>query len=352
MLDIFYNEIINEAATGRIDCFGIYNVIFSTSVKEDNVLIKSSNDNKNLIIPTLTINDKELFNKLLIEYTLKAQSFYNSDDFFEEIRNDDKMIKKTIMTLLWSNATYDDFIDPISYLRKRIDFFEPVLDDRDLGYCEKLNSNISVKIIKNKIFHETPNGMKITLSDGNNYYQLPIIYYGISSNEAYVYAIQKEKKPNEVNEKYYKKINRLLYSIDNGLDVKNETFENYDIGNLKDVSSSFVLAANIFSGLIKNSSINKINIPSILLERWNSKEIYYSRKKIEDNDHEVIQTNLCEKFLRTFIRLTHHYSNISIKKYPYEQDSFMQLQIDEYGICNNELLEETYSLTNTKKLSR
>lgn len=352
MLDIFYNEIINEAATGRIDCFGMYNVIFNTNINEDNIMINTTNTNSNLIIPTLTINDKELFNKLLVEYTLKAENFYDKSNFFEEITDNDKLIKKTIMTLLWSNATYEDFNDPINFLRKRINFFEPVLESKYLGYSDKLNSDISIEVIKNKIFHETPYGIKMTLTNGSSTYNLPVIYYGISNDEAYVYAIQKEKNSTNINNDFCKKINRIMYLVDKGLDVKNETFENYDIGNIKDVTSSFVLTANIFCGLLNNESISSINVPSILIERWNSKEIYYGRKNIIQNDHDLIQSNLSEKFLRTFIRLAYHHSNISIKKYPYEQDSYMKLCVENNGICNNELLEETYNLALTKKLSK
>lgn len=192
----------------------------------------------------------------------------------------------------------------------------------------------------------------MTLTNGSSTYNLPVIYYGISNDEAYVYAIQKEKNSTNINNDFCKKINRIMYLVDKGLDVKNETFENYDIGNIKDVTSSFVLTANIFCGLLNNESISSINVPSILIERWNSKEIYYGRKNIIQNDHDLIQSNLSEKFLRTFIRLAYHHSNISIKKYPYEQDSYMKLCVENNGICNNELLEETYNLALTKKLSK
>lgn len=120
-LDIFYNDIIKEVATGRVDCFFIYNILFETKIFEDNIHIKSQ-INKDFLIPTLIINNKEKFNKLLIEYTNLAKEFYDLSKFKNELNSTENInnvqIEKIIMTLLWSNATIEDFSNPIEFLEK------------------------------------------------------------------------------------------------------------------------------------------------------------------------------------------------------------------------------------------
>ena len=74
----------------------------------------------------------------------KALKFYDDTNFYEEVRECDFREnemgiskEKLIMTLLWSNATIEDFNNPCSYLRKRIAFF-------DLGCFEKYQESSSL----------------------------------------------------------------------------------------------------------------------------------------------------------------------------------------------------------------
>lgn len=128
IIDIFYNNIIKEASMGRVNCLFIYNIVFNTYLVEDNKHIESTVNVDNLFIPTLVIENKEKFNNLLLEYVIKAKSFYNLEKYENELReqNQEELIKdricieKILMTLLWSNATVEDFEDPINFLKKRI----------------------------------------------------------------------------------------------------------------------------------------------------------------------------------------------------------------------------------------
>ena len=63
ILDVFYNQIINEAAKGEIDAFLKYNIVFSTEFVEENKRIEASSITDEVIIPTLKITDKENFDK-------------------------------------------------------------------------------------------------------------------------------------------------------------------------------------------------------------------------------------------------------------------------------------------------
>lgn len=181
-----------------------------------------------------------------------------------------------------------------------------------------------------------------------------MIKLGISNNEAYIYAIQNEKKCNDND--YSKLVNRSLYKIGEGFNSKIDNYDIYDIGNLKDVTPSFLVAACIAVSILDNFGIDKVIIPSFLIERWNAKKISLEHipKRIQDkvdyiniksNEHFKIQTNLTDKLIRTFKRLDYHFSNIKILNEPYDVDSNLRFNIDHGSfICNNNLLQEVYNI--------
>ena len=74
ILDIFYNQIVPEAAIGHIECYFRYNMPFNT-LMEGNLL--KANEVDNTLIPTLTIKNKDIFDSLLIEYVKNALQFYD-----------------------------------------------------------------------------------------------------------------------------------------------------------------------------------------------------------------------------------------------------------------------------------
>lgn len=371
ILDIFYNSIIKEAQEGRINSYGKSNIIFSTIIEEDNLYYKAVNKDENLIIPTLVIKDKNRFNNLLIEYVEKAKSFYEDindlENLYEINENDNK--EKFIMTRIWSNATFEDFQNPLDFLRNRIAFFDNKFKFNNLtGYSDMLKGNIIVNLEKDIIDNETPYKLKIKLIDeNNNEVNLPTVKLAIANNKAYIYAIQREQKDYKSNE-FGKKVNRSLYKSNHGFDSSTDNYDIYGSGNLKDVSSSFLMSANICLSILEKNGIEEIVIPSILIQRYNSRNIKYNIQKnkqienkketidiindkyqnnIESNDK--IQENLTEKLIRTFLRLGHHHSNIDISSYPTEIDTSLHMKFNnEVDICNNKLFQETYNLDNKK----
>lgn len=357
-LEIFYNQIIDEASTGRVDCYFMYNVLFNCSVPQLGIENVSNYDNSNIVVPTLRIHDIESFNDLLLTYLDKAMDFYKEE--LESIP-EEELRQKALMTVLWSNATVEDFNNPVEFLKKRIDFFDCdklMAYDGITFFSETLKSDITVNVLKSKLANETPYHLSIKLSDRTSLeeFQLPIVYMGISDDEAYFYAIQSDKK--NINEgSYAKKINRLLYKVNDGLDVHEDTYENYGSGNLKDVSSSFVLAANIAMGIVNDIGIKKATIPSILITRWNGREISNDVKKrfnrldlVEDEEElERIQSNLTEKHLRTFRRLDYHHSGINVSSYPFDSDTSMHMILSDFDTCDNKILDDTYSVKGSTK---
>ena len=375
-INVFYDEIINEASTGRVDCFFMMNLLFSTYLKEENKTIEAKKDDDGrYLIPTLVIKNKEIFNKLLTEYLALAKTKYDLTKYYEalefdDIENPEHIINKLILTTLWANATYDDFNWSEEFLRKQILFlkdntFSEYNKPTIIGYSEMLGGYLEIENIPEPILNETPTSLKISLiePETNERYTFPLVRYGIKDDKCYIYAVQKNKKF-DVDNNFKKKVNRRLFKIGENFDTKNDTYENYKEGNLKDVSASFVVASNIVLGLLSSKGINDIVVPSILIERWNAKEkniVLRSKKEekpkeyIETNkdEHNGIQSNLTEKLLRTFLRIVSHNNTFEVIAYPFDIDSSLHIRTCSELDCNNSLLNETFLIgekVNSKKI--
>lgn len=364
-LSVFYDEIITEASRGRVDCFFMMNLLFSTYIVEDNIKIEAEKiDDGSYLIPTLVINNKNNFNKLLTSYLEQAKEKYDLSMYYEEIRSEniinyEQIINKIILSLLWSNATYDDFEQPENFLKKQIAFlkdetFSEYVEPTIIGYCENLGGYIEIENIKENILNETPYALKISIiePETNERYTFPLVRYGIEDNKCYIYAIQKNKRF-DIDNRFKKKVNRRLFQIGENFDIENDVFDNYGEGNLKDVSASFVVASNIALGLLASKNINDIVIPSILIARWNAKESGIIVKSKKENnkeeyinsskeEHNKIQNNLTEKLLRTFLRIVSHNKTFEVLSYPFDIDSSLHIKTSCELDCNNRLLNETF----------
>lgn len=363
ILDIFYNQIVNEAANGEIDAYLIYNICFSTNIFEKGIRIDAENKYDEVIVPTLNIDKKEEFDKLLCEYILLAMPFY---DEFEKLyqrfdceKSDENKLRLNIKTLfvnLFSNATLEDFNNPCEFLRKRIDFINNNCEEKfSTIFSEELNASFDISIEKDKISNETPYQFIISITDDENKrFDLPSIKFGIYDGKAYIYAMQNRK--DVITDS--KKINRLLYKIGEGFDQNIDNKDLYEEGNLKDVTSSFLVALNMFISYLNTIGIKEIVVPSILIERWNAKEVssrkrlYFNRINEEEYEklkefHNDLQSNLTEKLVRTCMRLGSHYEDFKILSLPMEIDDSLHIDISNNKTCNNHLLRVTRDVVST-----
>ena len=353
ILNIFYNHVIKEALTGRVDCYFYYNIVFNVIIEDKMLSSNLEEVYEDVIIPTLNIQNKEEFDRLLIIYVNKCLEFYDNSNFHEEILNgtlydeENKICKeKKILTLLFANASLNDFANPIFYLNRRINFLDSLTCNYDLGYSDILNCNLAISVTKDKINNETPYQFVVTLIslDGSTF-ELPRIKFAVSENKAYIYAIQNY---NKTNSSFYKKTNRKFYKVNEGFNKDEDNNEIYGDGNLNDVSSSFLLVANMLITYLITQNVNEFYVCPFLIERWNSKVIAnHIKEKYKNVDYNElykfqlnIQSNLTEKFLRTFLRLNYHCDNLEIKEYPMEQDSNLHIVSNNEVYSNNPLLNE------------
>ena len=359
ILEIFYNNIIPEAMNGRINCLSYYNIAFSTEIVDKGKIYSCKIDDDGLLIPTLMIRDKNEFDRLLVEYVNLAMNFYDDSNFDDEILNNnlyDKELRickeKVILSLLFANATIEDFNNPIDFLKRRINFiYNDLSGSYDFGYMDMFNGDLSLNIDKDIINNETPYQMIIKVKSMNGEdFVFPKIKFGISDDTVYIYAIQ--NKMNDDNS-FCKKINRVLYKVGEGYN-DTDLIENDE--NLKDITASFLVSLNIVISYLYNNGYKRMIVPSLLMERWNAKRISnllkIKFKKMDDdsankliNEQDYLQQNLTNKLIRTFLRLGCHYNNIDVLSFPFELDSCLHIGInDKEMLCNNTLLYKTYKL--------
>lgn len=354
--DIFYNEIIPEASKGRIDCGFIYNVIFNTITPNKSFYVEK--DDNDLQIPTLYISNKYSFDKLIVEYVEKAYLLYDKDYY----DNEHDYIK-AILVFLFTNISVEDFIDPVRYIKKRIDFIENkpnnINEYNSFGESSYLG-DIKVNVISEPIYEETPYSLKFKVNDNI----LPTVRFGISGDTVYIYAVQNEK-----NNVLDKKFNRALYKINQNFDTTNESYDNInDYENLTGVSPSAVVATTLAISYFYNLGYEKININSFLPIRYNAKVATYKNKisrminkgeyskdSIEhllaeqENSTYDIQRNISDKLVRTFRRVDNHFNNINIISFPFDVDSYLHLTLNDEIQCNNDFLYDLFMCNNNKK---
>jgi len=370
MLDSFYNEIIKEAATGYVDCDFFMPICFGTRELVNNELhdITTARYFPHAMIPTLIIKDREKLNTSIIRYVNLAKEFYKDDSRLEDVSNKDKYI----ITSLLVNTLVTDFNDLNNLFERHSNFFEDKALDEfqnpvNLGYVDKLKSNIVVQVTKQSIVEETPYGMEISLQDEKNeiIYKFPTIRFGIDNNKIYIYAVQQD----DVVEN--KKIERLLRKVGEGFDEKNsEKDEIENPENLYSVSPWSLVALSVFIPVIKNyTNVDEFLAPYFLVNRYNAVEISYEilKEKYKDNmddarikimiqkkeeavnNHDVLQRNITDKFIRNFRRLDYHFGNIDVDMFPLEQDSMIHFSVTNQLECNNSLLKEVYTVADSYK---
>ena len=258
---------------------------------------------------------------------------------------------KSVIALLWSNATSEDFLNPCEYLHKRINFF----DQHGLSDANFINETsigkITYEIIKDEMFNETPYYIQFRINEN----PLPVVRYGISDGKAYIYAIQNITKLTRD-----KKLNRAMYKVNEGLNLEHESTDNINNPeNLTGVTPSTLISATLAISLLKKHGIDTIEVIPYLPVRWNAKEIAFYRSskhkenaeqylELQYNKHVEIQRNLSDKFIRTFRRIDYHFEGIEINSYPFINSENMIMEIGENLTSNNPLLLELYNSINKK----
>ncbi len=378
---IFY-ELIDEAKCGKVFIDNEeYPIGFNTIIYNKNKIERECINDINL--STLVIKDKELFFTKLNEY-VELELLMNRKSI-PIINNYLYNKQKLLISYLFVNATTEDFLNPIWYIDRTINFlkddtfhFLNTSESFALGEIFE-DSKLVIKNTPQSILMETPNKIDISIQDINNenlLFKLPSISYGISTNykgekECFIYSIlnPKDNNKDEVVEKYKKKISRKLYKINDGvmdneskefIDYKNN-ISSYYPENISDVSVSSVLSLTVFIHLLKQVNITNIKGVPYLPLRYLSRELFsnsfdqFKKEELQKRNNRI-QYNITNKFIRTFRRCAYHTNDIDVVSFPYQLDEFLNIKLNNTNtLTNNNLLNEVISninIDNCKKSSK
>ena len=324
ILDIFYNQVLVEIANGvvNIDDF-IFFIEFTTTTKNKKYISKKDEN--------LLINDFEKFNEYLIIYVNKMLKHLEAYDQFKKIdyvyyNGDIDLQIKFVLATLFNNATNYDFANPIEYLIKRTNFLDDELKDKLNIWAESkdkfFDNNIKYKVSVTNPVLETFYKFKQVIYEDNEEYLLPDIYYGISNEVCYIYAINLKSK--NITSQYTKKINRLLYKLDSLVDLNSTSY-------FKDTTKSHVLALLHFLKVLKNHNIENVSIVDYMPIRHHAKEKAISKKQDDEllKDQERIDKNMIEKPIYEALFLTSSFDNIKVVSYP-DLNNNLKLKILEF----------------------
>lgn len=333
--DIFYS-VIDEASRGSVNISGEDFLIgFNTTINN-----KSYYNDSNL--SNLVISSEEEFFKYLELYIDKEIKLDRKRPRYIDNKDD---IIKLLISYLFVNASNDDFVNSVNYLKKRIDFLVDNISNKSiyLGrvFSPKIDSDIVLNINKEMqdVRMETPYRLDFSLCSGDLKYNLPSISYGISNNTCYIYSIQsrENKASNNMDEDYIKKIKRYLYKIDSGIDKEDD---------ISLVSASFVLSLTIFINLLKSKGINKSRVILYLPVRYLARDMASSlvndsnksKMLLERND--FIQSNLTNKLLNTVRRVCYNLEGVTISNDITIDNGYVDILLDgSLNKSNNILLD-------------
>lgn len=376
ILNMFYGDFIPRASyQGVIVIDGItYQLPFNTVISGKKKYMKNNE------LPTLIINNIKEFNQCLLSYLAKAIKVFDNDNFSylmeKACGNQIKDQIKYILVVLFANAREDDFKNPISYLKMQEKFLKNMqLVNKyptytKVAFIEDLDSEIEVTSKRQEPNFETPyvfsSRLKYNRDGKNEYYELPNISYGITDNSVYVYTIKGSNRKSKEQSKYEKKINRLLYKINKNVNPDDEYLryvnhgrEGYYPENIIDVTHASVVALTIFLNMIQNEGFRNIiavdflplryiSRTNSLLSRLKKKDKLDERSKLDiEKIQEYNQSNITEKFLRTFDRVNYHLNNLEVISYPNELDNSMHLRLNEdYKVDDNLINNIYHTMTN------
>lgn len=332
LIDLFFKQC--ETVCVQVGEF-FYNIHFRINRNlNDNVLV-------------ISVNDKEVFYNYIKDFI----GLFN-------LSNEDDILKKLVY--LFYNLSFSDFNDIELYIKRNIDFVKNrLLENKSIPFLDQ-----TIDITTKEYYQESPYCFASNITNGTDYYELPIISYGISEGVCYIFAVQ--DKNLDKSSSYSKRIKRLLYKINSDVySFESSEYKEYKQNqsdyypeNISDVSPSAVLSLSVFLKQLTQLGITKVKVVPFLPIRYSAKKEAYQRKISylveEDNldleqqreltdkylaEHLRIQNNLTQKFLRNFLRISHHFPNVSIRSNPFEVDEYLNINLEEF-VKNDDILSE------------
>lgn len=316
----------------------------------------------------LEIKNEDAFCEAMNEYVNAMKEHLTTHPklfLYDDVYYDGNILaqEKYLMATVWSNATTDDFKNPISFLKKQIEYVKATTQLE--GKEEKEVSNIfpfsNTKLVYGITTQhpcmETPFVFESYFENENGeLYQFPKISFAISNSKCSIYTIQ-DFENHDRKDSFYKQVKRFLYKTGKG--VKDEYFDE----KITDVSPSGVCSLALFLGFMGKIGIEEYEVIPYLPLRYQSKNFIIQRKvkkleeqlkKVEHNSQkelsslyeyqDLIQSNITNKFIRYFKRIDYHFDSLEITSYPNEIDSMLHFKLPKTQVKNDSLVHSFYHL--------
>lgn len=290
--------------------------------------------------------------------------------------NEEAMIHA--MSMLWFNATPDDFNNPIQFVKRYTNFlgdstFDDLWDPKQINNIQSLrNCTIEITQKHQTEFQETPTAIWFKIKKDGVEKHLPRIAYGISDGIAYIYGIQgnneKDSSPT------MKKINRSRYKLNQTENIP----EGYKDMVLEQEPYAY-MSLFMFLNLLKQKGITSVVMPAYLPERVKSKKDFIKerissvlqdermgveeRKQVlkeleeEHKQYQKVQYNITNKFLDYASRMECDVPGVELYETPDQTNGNAIINISKMKIPQennpifNELAKKIEELFRTKDKS-
>lgn len=214
--------------------------------------------------PTIVVKDYRVFFELLTDIINSQISLYNDYGINKDVTSVSLMLLK----MIWLRMGIEDFDNVELFLEKQLEFLENREFDNPLQetYLKDYNeTKITYEVEMSEIWCESTRRIYFRMYDGNEYHDLPKIYYDICEENGkkvcYISAVQMG-----LNRHRIKSVERKLYKL------------NKDIPN-SEVHPNFVMAMSLFYEFLLLHNIDHVKVPLLQVLSYRYHEILSEQQK-------------------------------------------------------------------------
>ena len=217
---------------------------WTPNIEEEDIKKIKPEENKDESCPTVVVQDALTF----FDTLTKIINSYVHLSAVYGIKQDARFLAITFMRRIWLRMGEKDFTHVEDFLQKQLEFIdnEKFDQNRFKSKIAKFHQyDVMMHTGLNATYDETTRNMQFSIVDEeNNSYQLPYIYYEIDNDDiCYIYAVQ-----NKCFTKQNKKIERLLYKLNKGIENPN-------------IHPNRIYAMLLFINYVRKKGITQIKIP-------------------------------------------------------------------------------------------
>lgn len=335
LMEIFFNEVCGKPYI-LIDNQPLYLSVYyrvreNNEIKRQVVPNEKENDNEK---PVINIIDIHTFQDKLYEYVQKylSSNLVWTNYWMANTKMDD--IKLALINL-WTNATWQDYENPIALIERYSSFLEKDKLYETLAKGKEIlhrdGTTVKMKVEQNDWELETPYKFIIEAEDNEGRKVCPGVHYGIHNKEAYIYAVQ--------GIKYINGYGTNNYENETIREIRQVTRQEGKKDDYRGSEPLAITSLMCFFEALKQNGIQKVNVASFLPLRYNSKT------KLDGSEvGDEVQNMATNRFLLQIRHIMHYHSDgIKLLSVPGETGDFLSIDIKDYKprgeiikeACNN-----------------